>query len=120
MITFSSNSMSSMGRLAARKARTVVDTSSASVHSGIAVETTYNKDRLGTETRNFMVKNLVYELASMVNFRRENLRPEFGHAPFYKITRLLLEHGIGIRDGDELVVTKSFRISDVCPSLSCQ
>lgn len=46
-------------------------------------------------------------------FRNKNLSPKLRLATLHKIPGLLLKHRIVIGDSDQLVVTKSFRISDV-------
>ena len=46
--------------------------------------------------------------------RYENLSPKVRSAALDQITSLLLVHRIVVRDRDELIVTQSFGISDVC------
>src|ERR1700722_13745451 len=112
MIIFSSSSISSMGRSAFKKARTVVETSSASVHSGMAVATIYRRMFMNL-TRYSSWIYLVNELAAMEIFWHKDLCPELRCAPFHQIASLLFEHGVGICDREKPVVAESFRVCNV-------
>ena len=46
--------------------------------------------------------------------RYEYLRPQVELSPFHEVTRLLLEHRILICNRDELLITETLRVSDVC------
>lgn len=43
----------------------------------------------------------------------EDLSPQFKTTPLDEVPRLVLEHRVVVRDGDQLVVAESFGVGDV-------
>ena len=56
--------------------------------------------------------DLIDELTSVDVVRDEDLSPKFGKTTLDEVSRLVLEHRVGVGDGDELVVAESFGEGD--------
>ena len=56
---------------------------------------------------------MVDKLASVDILRNEHLGPEIKLTALHKVTRLLLEHRVIIRDSNEFVITEALRIGNV-------
>ena len=103
-----------MGKSADKKALTVTETSSGSVHSGMAVATIYQSCKLLYVTFTPTVTTyLIDELSTMDIIGNKNLRPELELTTLDEVTGLLLEHGVLIGDRDELFIAEALRVRNV-------
>jgi len=92
------------------------ETSSGSVHSGMAVATIYMTAAFSAQcsaTRRRLDTNLVSQLTPVVVFWIENLVPEFQPPSFDEIPSLLLEHRVVIGHCGELLITEAFCICNI-------
>lgn len=60
------------------------------------------------------ISYLIDQSATVEIVIREHLRPEVEFAAFDEVTSLLFEHGILIRDSNQLFVAETFCIGNVC------
>ena len=60
-----------------------------------------------------MCTYLVDKLTSVNVLRNKHLGPEIKLTALHKVTRLLLEHRVIIRDSNEFVITEALRVCDV-------
>jgi len=99
------------------KARTVQETSSGSVHSGMAVATTCMMTAAFSAqypaTRRRLNTNLVGQLTPVVVVWIENLSPEFQSPSFDEMPSLLLEHRVVVGHRDELLIAEAFCICNI-------
>jgi hypothetical protein len=112
MIIFSSNSISSIGRSADRKALTVMETSSGSVLSGTAAATTYEKLSIAKKLYK-PCTDLIDQLATVHVIWDKDLCPQLRNTTLDQIACLLLEHRVLVRDRYQLFIAKSLGIRNV-------
>lgn len=58
--------------------------------------------------------NLINKSTTVDVVRDEDLNPEIGLTTLDEVASLLFEHRVVVGDGNELVVTKTFGIGNVC------
>lgn len=62
----------------------------------------------------FWYTHLINQLTTMNVVADEDLRPKLRLTAFNEIAGLLLEHGVFVRDRNELFVTEALRVRNVC------
>lgn len=112
---FSSNSISSRGRSALRKAWTVTETSFGSVHSGNTVATICGM-QVSQRPANMSTassSHLVDQGTTVDVVRLKDLSPKIRLTPLDEVPRLLLEHRVLIGDRNKLVITEALCVRNV-------
>lgn len=61
-----------------------------------------------------IMSNLVNQSTPVHVIRLKNLSPEIRLATFHEVSRLLLEHRILVGNSNQLLITESFGIGDIC------